>query len=161
MHIAVLSDTHGRNETVRRALAEIAVRGVTTVLHCGDIEDPETIALFEGLEAHFVLGNCDWNPQALQSAIQEIGATFHDGFGNLELAERKIAFLHGHERERMREVENSGYFDYLFYGHTHVAREHQTGPTRVINPGALHRAKPKTFIIVDLASGAIESVIVE
>ena len=158
MQIAVLSDSHGRNETVQRALAEIAVRGVTTVLHCGDIEDPETIALFAGLDAHFVLGNCDWDPNALRSAIEAIGATLHDGFGQLEVAGRKIAFLHGHEKERMREVENSGYFDYLFYGHTHVAKEHVTGPTRVINPGALHRANPKTFLIVDLATGALESV---
>jgi putative phosphoesterase len=161
MRIAVLSDTHGANETVRRALAEIEARGVTTVLHCGDIEDPDTIALFAGLDAHFVLGNCDWNPNGIRSAIQEIGATLHDGFGNLELAGRKIAFLHGHERGRMRDVENSSYFDYLFYGHTHVAKEHVTGPTRVINPGALYRANPRTFIIVDLANGAIESVLVE
>ena len=65
MPSAVLSDTHGRNDTVRR-LAEIALRGVTTVLHCGDIEDPATIALFQGLNAHFVLGNCDWNPDGIQ-----------------------------------------------------------------------------------------------
>lgn len=161
MRIAVLSDTHGRNDTVRRALAEIAARGVTTVLHCGDIEDPETIALFKGLDAHFVLGNCDWNPNALRSAIQALGATLHDGCGDLELAGRKIAFLHGHEKGRMRDVENSGSFDYLFYGHTHVAKEHVTGSTRVINPGALHRANPKTFIVVDLANGAVESVKVE
>ena len=76
----------------------------------------------------------------------------------MELAGRKIAFLHGHEKGRIREVENSGYFDYLFYGHTHVAKEHLTGPTRVINPGALHRANPKTFIIVDLVNGEIESI---
>src|SRR5579872_3969440 len=161
MRIGVLSASHGRNETVRRALAEIKARGVTTVLHCGDIEDPETITLFEGFDAHFVLGNCDWEPEAIRSAIHELGGTLHEGFGHLELAGRKIAFLHGHEQSRMREIENSGHFDYLFYGHTHVAKEHVTGPTRVINPGALHRAKPKTFVIVDLASGGVESVVVE
>jgi putative phosphoesterase len=160
MRIAVLSDTHGRNETVCRALAEIEARGVTTVLHCGDIEDSDTIALFEGVDAHFVLGNCDWDAKAIRAAIHAIGATLHHGFGNLELAGRKIAFLHGHDRNRMRDLENSGDFDYLFYGHTHMAKEHVTGPTRVINPGALHRANPKTFIILDLTSGHVESVIV-
>jgi putative phosphoesterase len=160
MRIAVLSDSHGRNETVRRALAEIAKRGISTVLHCGDIEDPATIALFAGLDAHFVLGNCDWDADAIGRAIQGIGATLHDGFGNLKLADRKIAFLHGHEKERMHEMEYSGYFDYLFYGHTHIAKEHVTGSTRVINPGALHRANPKTFIVVDLASAEVESVVI-
>src|SRR2546421_5238517 len=158
MRIAVLSDSHGRNHTVRAALDEIRARGVTTVLHCGDIEDPATIALFQGFDAHFVLGNCDWDPDGLRRAIEQLGATLHEGFGSLEIEGRKLAFLHGHEKGRMREVENSGYFDYLFYGHTHVAKEHVTGPTRVINPGALHRANPKTFIILDLMSGEVETV---
>jgi uncharacterized protein len=161
MRIAVLSDTHGRKDTVRRALAEIAARDVTTVLHCGDIEDPETIALFAGLDAHFVLGNCDWNAEALRNAIEEIGATLHEGFGHLERAGRQIAFLHGHEHGRMRDLEHSGYFDFLFYGHTHLAAEHVIGSTRVINPGALHRANPKTFIVVDLVSGEVEGMIVD
>jgi putative phosphoesterase len=158
MRIAVLSDSHGRNHTVQAALDEIRARGITTVLHCGDIEEASTIPLFAGFDAHFVLGNCDYNPSAVLAAIDAIGATLHDGFGSLEIAGRKIAFLHGHEKGRMRDVENSGYFDYLFYGHTHVAKEHVTGPTRVINPGALHRANPKTFIVVDLVSGEIETV---
>src|SRR5947209_2947252 len=98
MRIAVMSDTHGRNQTVQRALAEVAERGVTTVLHCGDIEDPETIPLFADLDAHFVLGNCDWDPEALRQAIEKHGATLHEGFGHLELEGRKIAFLHGHEK---------------------------------------------------------------
>ena len=161
MRIAVLSDTHGRQDMVHRALAEIAARGVTTLLHCGDIDDAETVALFQGLEAHFVLGNCDWNAEALRSAIQEIGATLHEGFGHLERAGRKIAFVHGHEHGRLRDLEHSGYFDYLFHGHTHVATEHVTGSTRIINPGALHRANPKRFIVVDLASGEVEGVIVD
>jgi predicted phosphodiesterase len=51
--------------------------------------------------------------------------------------------------------------DYVFHGHTHVAEERKSGRTRVINPGALHRARPKTFAILDLASGALESVEVD
>jgi putative phosphoesterase len=161
MRIAVLSDSHGRNERARAALDEVRARAITTVIHCGDIEDPATIPLFRDFDAHFVLGNCDWDEQGLRRAIAQVGATLHEGFGHLELGGRKIAFLHGHEKGRMREVENSGHFDYLFYGHTHVAKEHVTGPTRVINPGALHRANPKTFIVVDLTSGAVETVAVE
>jgi predicted phosphodiesterase len=49
----------------------------------------------------------------------------------------------------------------VFYGHTHQAAEHRTGKTRVINPGALHRARPKTFVVLDLATGEVESVVVE
>jgi putative phosphoesterase len=158
MKIAILSDTHGRNMTAKCALAELRDRGITTVLHCGDIEDPETVPLFQGFDAHFVFGNCDHDRDALRAAIAEAGATLHEGWGHLELDGVKIAFLHGDDKRLMREVEESGHFDYLFYGHTHQAAEHRTGPTRVINPGALHRARPKTFLVLDLATGATESV---
>jgi predicted phosphodiesterase len=49
MHIGILSDTHGNRLMVNLALAELRERGITTVLHCGDIDDPETVALFRGL----------------------------------------------------------------------------------------------------------------
>ena len=49
--------------------------------------------IFEGLNAHFVLGNCDWDAKAIQSAIEQLGGTLHEGFGELELDGKKIAFL--------------------------------------------------------------------
>ena len=44
---------------------------------------------------------------------------------------------------------------------SHVAAEHRTGRTRVINPGALFRARPKSLVIVDLKSGDVEPVTVD
>ena len=161
MKIAVVSDTHGRHATVSQALAELRDRGVTTVLHCGDIEDPETVLLFRGLTAHFVFGNCDWDRESLRTAMAEAGATLHEPFGHVEIAGRKIAFLHGDDKRLMHDVEHSGAYDFLFYGHTHQPAEHFTGPTRVVNPGALHRANPKQFILLDLPGGAIEAIVVE
>ena len=161
MKIGVLSDTHGRHDAVRRALAELRDRGVTTVLHCGDIDDTETVLLFRGFTAHFVFGNCDWDKAGLRTAMTENGATLHESFGHVEIAGRKIAFLHGDDKRMMHDVEQSGAYHFLFYGHTHQAEEHVTGRTRVINPGALHRAKPKRFIVLDLPGGVVEPVEVE
>ena len=53
-------------------------------------------------------------------------------FADLELGEKKVAFVHGDNKRLLEGIEYSGHFDYLFYGHTHVAEEHRTGPTRVI-----------------------------
>jgi putative phosphoesterase len=160
MHIGVLSDTHGRRLTVLRALTELRERGISTILHCGDIDDVETVFLFRGFTTHFVFGNCDYDKAALREAMADIGATLYESFGSVELEGVKIAFLHGDDTRMMRDVERSGYYDFLFYGHSHIAEEHRTGSTRVINPGALHRARPKTFLILDLASRETESVIV-
>jgi putative phosphoesterase len=161
MQIAILSDTHSRYATVEKALALLAERKITHVIHCGDIEDAETVWLFHGLTAHFVLGNCDTERTALQQAMYGIGATLHRPYGRLDLEGLQIAFLHGDDSRLLRELEAGGEFDILFHGHTHVAAERRAGRTRVINPGALHRANPKTFAVLDAPSGAVESVIVE
>jgi uncharacterized protein len=161
MQIGILSDTHGRTITVKLALAQLRERGITTVLHCGDIDDAETVALFREFTTHFVFGNCDLDKAEMRAAMADIGATLHESFGSVELEGVKIAFQHGDDAKMMRDVERSGYYDFLFYGHTHQAEEHRTGPTRVINPGALHRARPKTFVVLDLTNGNIESVAVE
>lgn len=161
MRIGIVSDTHSRLATVRRVVALLRERAVTTVLHCGDIECPAAVEVFAGLDAHFVFGNCDDDRDGIRRAIAAAGLTLHEPFGHLELAGVKLAFVHGDNHTLMRDVENSGHFDYLFYGHTHHAKEHRTGPTRVINPGALHRARPKTFLMLDLATGTTESVEVE
>jgi len=160
MRIGIVSDTHGNRLMVNLALAELRQRGITTILHCGDIDDPETVALFRGFTTHFVFGNCDTDRAALHAAMTDIGATLHDHFGSVELEGVKLAFLHGDDKIRMRDVERSEYYDFLFYGHTHEAEEHRSGPTRIINPGALHRARPKTFVVLDLGSREIESVTV-
>jgi putative phosphoesterase len=158
MKVGIVSDTHGRQAAVCLALGELRRRGVDTVLHCGDIDDAQTVRLFRGFAAHFVFGNCDRDRLELRQAMEEIGATLHEKFGNVEFGGVKIAFVHGDDAGLLRDLERAAYHDFLFYGHTHAAEEHRTGPTRVINPGALHRARPKGFAVLDLATGAIETV---
>jgi hypothetical protein len=161
MRIGVLSDTHGRVNTVEAALAEFRARGAELVIHCGDIDDVETVRAFAGWRTHFVYGNCDWDRDGLRSAVAEIGATLHEPFGHLELAGKQIAWLHGDKADLKRDVENSGHYDYLFYGHTHAAEQHMVGKTFVINPGALHRARQKTCLALDLPSGGMETVVID
>jgi uncharacterized protein len=160
MRIGIVSDTHDQRDNVLTALALLRQRRVNMVLHCGDIEDPATVALFDGLDVHFVFGNCDHDRDALRAAMADIHATLHEDVGHLELEGRKIAFLHGDDSQLLRDVEQSGAYDFLFHGHTHQAMERRSGPTRVINPGALQRARPKTFVVLDLPGGELESVTV-
>jgi putative phosphoesterase len=160
MKIAILSDTHSRYATIEAALRLVEERNVELILHCGDIEDAEAVWLFPG-KTHFVFGNCDTERASIRQAVYGIGATLHEPYGGLDLDGVKLAFIHSDDRKLFRELEHGRQFDYLFYGHSHVAEQHQTGPTRVINPGALHRARPKTFAVLDLTSGEIEAVEVE
>ena len=46
---------------------------------------------------------------------------------------------------------DEGEDDYLLSGHTHVPHDQRFGAMRWINPGALHRARPKTFALLDVS----------
>lgn len=160
MLIGVLSDTHGRADTVAKALAEFRARGVELLIHCGDIDDAETVAAFAGWTVHFVYGNCDGDRHGIKRAIEAIGGTLHDPFGHLELAGKQIAWLHGDKPGLKDDLEGSGYYDYLFYGHTHVAAQQAVGKTMVINPGALFRTSSKSCLVVNLATGDCETILI-
>jgi putative phosphoesterase len=161
MYIGIVSDTHSRYEIVETALGMLQARNVNYLIHCGDIEDSETVWLFQGFTVHFTFGNSDTERTELQQAIHGIGATLHEGWGCLELNGVKLAFTHGDDKRLMHDLEQSGAFDYIFHGHTHQAVDYRKGSTRIINPGALHRARPKTFVILNLKTGQAESVVVE
>jgi len=90
--IAVLSDTHSRHATVEQALALIEQHRVDCIIHCGDIEDADTVWLFPP-NTHFVFGNCDVERASLRQAIHGIGATLHEPFGRLEIDGKRIAFI--------------------------------------------------------------------
>jgi uncharacterized protein len=159
MRIAILSDTHSRYATIEAALELVAQYKVDLLLHCGDIEDAEAVWLFPP-NTHFVFGNCDQERASIRQAVHGIGATLYEPLGRLELDGVRIAWMHGDDAGLMRVAEQGGDYDYLFYGHTHVAAERRTGDTRVINPGALHRVRKKTFLILDVPSGETETVVV-
>jgi putative phosphoesterase len=161
MRNGIVSDSHGNTAMVLEALDRLRERGIETVLHCGDIDDAFSVHLFEDFTTHFVFGNCDSDRSGIRRAVAVAGLTLHEPYGKLELAGKRIAFLHGDDRRLFQEVEQSGTYDFLFYGHTHQAAEHVTGKTRVINPGALHRARPKTVLVLDLETGDQEFVVVE
>jgi predicted phosphodiesterase len=46
------------------------------------------------------------------------------------------------------------------HGHTHRRREERVGKTLVLNPGAIYRANPHTFAIVDLPLLEVTSVVI-
>lgn len=161
MRIGIVSDTHSRYATVEKVVKLLRQRGVYCVLHCGDIEDADTVWLFEDLTTHFVFGNCDTERASLRQAIHGTGATLQEPFGNLELEGSKIAWVHGDNKRLLEDIEKSGHFNFLFYGHTHHAEQHHTGPTHVVNPGALHRARSKNFMVLDLDTGTLEQITVD
>ncbi len=160
MRIGIVSDTHDRGEAVSEAVRLLGEAGAELILHCGDIESPATVELFRPIPTYFVFGNWDKERVKLAAAIKAIGGQHNDSFGAIELQGKRIAWVHSHERHQLYQLERSEYFDYVFYGHTHVREQHRTGRTLVANPGALFRANPNTCCMLDVLSGENKPILV-
>jgi putative phosphoesterase len=150
MRIGVVSDTHGHIPNAQSAVRMLESCEVELVIHCGDIGSPEVIRLFDPWPTHFVFGNVDGDLPALRAAMKAGGHTCHERKGELELAERRIAFLHGDDGRMFGQLLSSGDFDLICHGHTHVAMHRIQGRTHVLNPGALYRAPYHSIALVDL-----------
>jgi putative phosphoesterase len=150
MRLGIVSDSHGHVELTRPAIRMLEALEVERVLHCGDIGSAAVVELFAPWPTDFVFGNCDGNRAELAAAIEAAGQTCHGEFGALEIAGRRIALLHSHDGARFREAVHGGAYDLVCYGHTHVATIDRHGSTLALNPGALYRANPHSFAIIDL-----------
>ncbi len=150
MRIGIVSDTHGHVTNTLSAISMLDSLEVERVLHCGDIGTPEIPAYFKLWPTDFVFGNCDIAREELTAAIRAAKKTCHGVFGDLRIADTRIALLHSDDHRKFQEVIASGTYDLVCYGHTHVAKIEQMGQTTVLNPGALYRANPHSLAIVDL-----------
>ena len=150
MRLGVVSDTHGHLRHAEQAARLLETLDVDVLLHCGDIGSAEIPPILARWPTHYVLGNVDYNSQELAAAIADSGHTLHGLAGELELAGARIAFLHGHQQRRLEQTIAAGRNALVCYGHTHLAEQHRAGGVWVLNPGALYRANPHTFAIVDL-----------
>lgn len=155
MRLGILSDNHGRLDPVRRAVDIFRREQVDGVAHCGDLGGPETIELLAGFAIWFVWGNTDTPSRTWRPVIEACGAVWPDAIPVLiETGGKRLALFHGHEHGFDAACRSQSY-DYILHGHTHVAADHQAGRTRIINPGALHRAARKTVAVLDVTAGTL------
>ena len=152
MLIAVVSDTHGHLEFTRDAVRVLESIQVEQILHCGDIGSVQVISLFSPWPTHFVFGNVDGQQELLREEIRQGEMTCHDLFGDLELEGKRIAILHGDDERRLQQTIDSGQWDLVCHGHTHVAEQRYCGKTLVLNPGAVYRARVRSVAVVELPS---------
>lgn len=160
MRIGLLSDTHDKLAAMADAVRQLRERNAEFFIHCGDIGNPSVLDYLAGLPAAFVWGNCDWDRPALQRYAQQIHVPCYGHFADLELAGRRIAVIHGDDTKLKRQLLAEQRHDYLVQGHTHIREDTAVGIVRVINPGALHRANPRTAALLDTDTGRLEYLVV-
>jgi uncharacterized protein len=152
MLLGILSDTHDRLDAAAVGIAALKAAGADYFLHCGDVGGEQILDQLAGLRAAFVWGNTDWDRVSLQRYADELGIQCFGAFGEFELDGKAIAIAHGDDDRAVRRVLDGQKHDYLFVGHSHVKADTRIGRVRVVNPGALHRAREKTVATLDTAS---------
>ncbi len=129
-------------------------RQIDLLIHCGDIGSPEIVELLAPWPADFVFGNVD-DPTEIRPEIARLGKVCHERFGTIELEGLHIAFLHGDDGALLRQAAQSGQWDLLCFGHSHMAEISQRGPTKLVNPGAVYRAARPSVAIVEVPAMAV------
>ena len=157
MLLALLSDTHDSARTTQAALALLASHNPDAYLHAGDLVDPNMLAHFAGIGPfHFIFGNNEYDHAGIRTMALSLGLHCHEHFADLTFEGRRIAMLHGHDERLFIQTLQSGLYDYLIHGHTHVRKDIRMGKTRIINPGALYRARMKTVALLDLGKDELK-----
>jgi putative phosphoesterase len=160
MRIGILSDTHDQVRRTSRAVRRLADEGAEALIHCGDLTGPDVVYECATLPAHFVFGNNDFDAAGLRRAMAAVGAVCLGWSGQIELAGKRIAVTHGDSSREVRRLAALGP-DYLFFGHSHLAADDRDGPTRWVNPGALHRAPAWTVALLDLATDTLRMLTID
>jgi putative phosphoesterase len=152
--LGIISDTHGRARITRQAIDALLARGATRIIHLGDVGSESVLDLLAGIEATVVFGNCD-DERSLARYARGLGIhVIHPG-AVIEVKTTRIGITHGHLESEVARLFAEGP-DILLHGHTHEIRDDLVGRTRVMNPGALHRAARHTAMLLDPATGVAE-----
>ena len=162
MFIAILADTHDNLPNLKKVLNYCRKQKVEKMIHCGDLATIETLDFindnFSG-EIFFTFGNMDAghiagypfkNNQYKQTQI------FPD-YGKIEIADKKIAFVH--YPEVAKKLCESGEFNFVFHGHTHKPWTEIINNCTLLNPGNVaNQYYPPTFAVWNTSNNSFQLI---
>ena len=160
MIIGILSDSHDHADAMAAGLKLLKHAGAQFYVHCGDIGSERCIDLLAGLPNAFVFGNTDFDRAALARYAAGIDVQCYGNFADLTLDGKRVAVTHGDDFQLKKRLLAAQEHDYFMQGHTHVRADERVGKTRVINPGALHRAAQKTVATLDTTADKLTFIVV-
>lgn len=161
MLIGIVSDTHGKADLMRRAVTILGRRGMQFLVHCGDVGSLAVVDHMAGIPSALVWGNGDFDRFTLEQYAERLQVKCLGSFGRLQLDGRQVAVMHGDDARVRHRVIVEQQDDYLLLGHTHVRLDGRAGRIHIINPGAMHRANPKTVAMLDSAADTVEFLNIE
>lgn len=146
MKILIVSDTHGRDGTLKHLLEQ--VKPIDMLVHCGDVEGSEDyIRSLADCPVHMVAGNNDFFCDLPKEEEFLIG-------------KYRVLLTHGHYyyitmgTQMIKEDAKARGFDIVMFGHTHRPYLEQDKGITVLNPGSLsyprQDGRKPSYMIMDL-----------
>lgn len=157
----MLSDTHDRADATLLAVRILQSGGAQYLIHCGDVGSEQILDHLGGVPSAFVFGNNDWDRNALQRYAEQLEVRCLGDAGELELGGKSFFVCHGDDLRALRRALDEQQYDYVLHGHTHTKRDERVGRTRVVNPGALYRARAKSVAVLDTDSDRLSFLAVQ
>ena len=145
--VLVVSDSHGNNENVRKAIKKAGK--IDLMIHLGDVgTNYLEVERMSGVPTYMVAGNNDYGGFLRDTSIIYIGS-------------HKCLLTHGHRQgvyyglDRLRYLALENECDIAMYGHTHVPfLEENPEDVTILNPGSLTYPRQigheKTFLIMEI-----------
>lgn len=146
--ILVVSDTHGNNTNLRKAVNAFGPRGeqLEMLIHLGDIQGSlEGIEHLVDCPVEAVSGNCDFIPGLAGTKLISIGR-------------KKALITHGHRygckmgTGAMRELAEANSADMVLFGHTHMPLIENYPDMKIMNPGSISQPRQEghrpTYLVI-------------
>lgn len=150
LRILIMSDSHGRNENVELAIAQVReeIGEFQMLIHLGDVGDAREIESLAGVPCYIVRGNTDYDAKLLNANV-------------IEASGHRIFATHGHLYQvdmwldllRFAALEND--CDIAMYGHTHVPYlEEDPDDITILNPGSISKPRQAdhryTYMVMEI-----------
>ena len=150
LRILIMSDSHGRNENVELAIAQVReeIGEFQMLIHLGDVGDARELESLAGVPCYIVRGNTDYDAKLLNANVIEAGG--HRIFathGHLYQVDMRLDLL------RFAALEND--CDIAMYGHTHVPYlEEAPDDITILNPGSISKPRQAdhryTYMVMEI-----------
>ena len=150
LRILIMSDSHGRNENVELAIAQVReeIGEFQMLIHLGDVGDARELESLAVVPCYIVRGNTDYDAKLLNANVIEAGG--HRIFathGHLYQVDMRLDLL------RFAALEND--CDIAMYGHTHVPYlEEDPDDVTILNPGSISKPRQAdhryTYMVMEI-----------
>lgn len=150
LRILIMSDSHGRNENVELAIAQVReeIGEFQMLIHLGDVGNARELESLAGVPCYIVRGNTDYDAKLLNANVIEAGG--HRIFathGHLYQVDMRLDLL------RFAALEND--CDIAMYGHTHVPYlEEDPDDITILNPGSISKPRQAdhryTYMVMEI-----------